>query len=60
MKDPVLPPIVVGAGVLLTIAAQITEQIKLLIIRSNLKPNQPLPLGVHFNFSNTPCSLYYL
>ena len=39
MKDPVLPPIVVGAGVLLTIAAQITEQIKLLIIRSNLKPN---------------------
>jgi DNA-binding transcriptional regulator YhcF (GntR family) len=47
MKNPVLPPIVVDAGAPLTIAAQITEQIKLLIIRGNLKPNQPLPPGVH-------------
>ena len=47
MKDPVLPPIVVDTAAPLTIAAQITEQIKLLIIRGNLKPNQPLPPGVH-------------
>lgn len=47
IKDPALPPIVVDAAAPLTIAAQITEQIKLLIIRGNLKPNQPLPPGVH-------------
>lgn len=47
IKDPVLLPIVVDAAAPLTIAAQITEQIKLLIIRGNLKPNQPLPPGVH-------------
>lgn len=47
MKDPVLPPIVVDSAAPLTIAAQITEQIKLLIIRGNLKQNQPLPPVVH-------------
>jgi hypothetical protein len=35
MKNPVLPPIVVDAGAPLTIAAQITEQIKLLISSTN-------------------------
>lgn len=47
MKDPILPPIVVDSAAPLTISAQITEQIKLLIIRGNLKPNQPLPPVVH-------------
>lgn len=47
IKDPGLPPIVVDVAAPLTIAAQITEQIKLLIVRGNLKPNQPLPPGVH-------------
>lgn len=57
MKGPILPPIVVDSAAPLTIGAQITEQIKLLIIRGNLKPNQPLPpvvqlakhLGVNHN-----------
>ncbi|MEG4407032.1 GntR family transcriptional regulator [Microcoleus sp. MON2_D5] len=43
MTDPVLPPIVVDTASPITIGAQITEQIKLLIVRGNLKPNQPLP-----------------
>ncbi len=43
MTDPVLPPIVVDTASPITIGAQITEQIKLLIARGNLKPNQPLP-----------------
>ncbi|MEG3839042.1 GntR family transcriptional regulator [Microcoleus sp. herbarium14] len=47
VKDPILPPIVVDSAAPLTISAQITEQIKLLIIRGNLKPNQPLPPVVH-------------
>lgn len=42
MTDPVLP-IVVDTASPITIGAQITEQIKLLIARGNLKPNQPLP-----------------
>lgn len=43
MTDPVLPLIVVDTASPITIGAQITEQIKLLIARGNLKPNQPLP-----------------
>lgn len=43
MTDPALPPIVVDTASPITIGAQITEQIKLLIARGNLKPNQPLP-----------------
>lgn len=63
MKDPVLPPIVVDTAAPLTITAQITEQIKLLIIRGNLKPNQPLPPGVllakHLGVNhNTVASVY--
>lgn len=47
MKYPVLPPIVIDTTAPLTISAQITEQIKLLIIRGSLKPNQSLPPVVH-------------
>lgn len=43
MTDPVIPLIVVDTASPITIGAQITEQIKLLIARGNLKPNQPLP-----------------
>lgn len=42
MTDPVLP-LIVDTAAPITIGAQITEQIKLLIARGNLKPNQPLP-----------------
>lgn len=47
MKDPVLPLIVVDTAAPITIGAQIAEQIKLLIVRGNLKPNQPLPPIIH-------------
>lgn len=46
-KNPVVPPIVVDIAAPITIGAQITEQIKLLIVRGNLKPNQPLPPVIH-------------
>ena len=46
-KNPVVPPIVVDTAAPITIGAQITEQIKLLIVRGNLKPNQPLPPVIH-------------
>ena len=42
MTDPVLP-LIVDTAAPITIGAQIAEQIKLLIARGNLKPNQPLP-----------------
>ncbi|MEG4087982.1 GntR family transcriptional regulator [Microcoleus sp. Pol12B4] len=43
MTDPVLSLIVVDTASPITIGAQISEQIKLLIARGNLKPNQQLP-----------------
>ncbi|MEG4242949.1 GntR family transcriptional regulator [Microcoleus sp. Pol10_D6] len=46
MTDPVLP-LIVDTAAPITIGAQITEQIKLLIARGNLKPNQPLPPITH-------------
>ncbi|MEG4007760.1 GntR family transcriptional regulator [Microcoleus sp. Pol11C1] len=46
MTDPVLP-IVVDTAAPITISSQITEQLKLLIARGNLKPNQPLPPITH-------------
>ncbi len=45
--DPVFSLIVVDTASPITIGAQITEQIKLLIARGNLKPNQPLPPIIH-------------
>ncbi|MGB7895457.1 MAG: GntR family transcriptional regulator [Microcoleus sp.] len=46
MTDPVLP-LIVDTAAPITIGEQITEQIKLLIARGNLKPNQPLPPITH-------------
>ncbi|MEG4201991.1 winged helix-turn-helix domain-containing protein [Microcoleus sp. Pol12A5] len=46
MTDPVLP-LIVDTAAPITIGEQITEQLKLLIARGNLKPNQPLPPITH-------------
>ena len=63
MKDPVLPPIVVDTTAPITIAPQITQQIKLLIVRGYLKPNQPLPpvihLAKHLGVNHTTVALVY-
>lgn len=63
MTDPVLPPIVVDTAAPITIAAQITQQIKLLIVRGHLKPNQPLPpiihLAKHLGVNHTTVALVY-
>lgn len=63
MTDPALPPIVVDAAAPITIAAQITQQIKLLIVRGHLKPNQPLPpiihLAKHLGVNHTTVALVY-
>jgi DNA-binding transcriptional regulator YhcF (GntR family) len=63
MKDPVLPPIVVDTTAPITISAQITQQIKLLIIRGSLKPNQPLPpiiqLAKHLGVNHTTVAQVY-
>ena len=45
--DPVFSLIVVDTASPITIGTQITEQIKLLIARGNLKPHQPLPPIIH-------------
>ncbi|MEG5087989.1 GntR family transcriptional regulator [Microcoleus sp. AT9b-C2] len=47
MTDPVLPLIVVDTAAPITISVQIIQQIKLLIVRGHLKPNQPLPPIIH-------------
>ncbi|MEG3920638.1 MULTISPECIES: GntR family transcriptional regulator [unclassified Microcoleus] len=63
MTDPVLPFIVVDTASPVTIGAQITEQIKLLIARGNLKPNQPLPsiiqLAKHLGVNHTTVAQVY-
>lgn len=63
MKDPVLPPIVVDTTAPITIAPQIIQQIKLLIVRGYLKPNQPLPpiihLAKHLGVNHTTVALVY-
>lgn len=63
MKDPVLPPIVVDTTAPITIAPQITQQIKLLIVRGYLKPNQQLPpvihLAKHLGVNHTTVALVY-
>lgn len=63
MTDPVLPPIVVDAAAPITITAQITQQIKLLIVRGHLKPNQPLPpiiqLAKYLGVNHTTVALVY-
>ncbi|WP_333207938.1 MULTISPECIES: GntR family transcriptional regulator [unclassified Microcoleus] len=63
MTNPVLPPIVVDTAAPITIAHQITQQMKLLIVRGHLKPNQPLPpiiqLAKHLGVNHTTVALVY-
>jgi len=63
IKEPVLPPIVVDSGSPITMAAQITEQIKLLIVLGKLQPNQVLPplarLAEHLGISNSTITGVY-
>ncbi|MEG4286287.1 winged helix-turn-helix domain-containing protein [Microcoleus sp. A006_D1] len=63
IKEPVLPPIVVDPGSPITMAAQITEQIKLLIVLGKLQPNQVLPplarLAEHLGISNSTITAVY-
>lgn len=63
MTHPVLPPIVVDTGAPITIVAQITQQIKLLIVRGHLLPNQPLPpilqLAKHLGVNHTTVAQVY-
>lgn len=57
IKQPMLPPIVVDPAASITMAAQITEQIKLLIVIGKLQPNQALPplasLAEHLQISHS-------
>lgn len=63
IKELVLPPIVVDPGSPITMSAQITEQIKLLIAVGKLRPNQKLPplssLAEHLGISNTTTIAVY-
>lgn len=63
MTNPALPPIVVDTDAPITISAQITQQIKLLIVRGHLKPSQPLPpilqLAKHLGVNHTTVALVY-
>lgn len=63
IKEPVLPPIVIDSGSPITMAAQITEQIKLLIVLGKLQPNQVLPplarLAEHLGISNSTITVVY-
>ncbi|MEZ2224768.1 GntR family transcriptional regulator [Microcoleus sp.] len=47
IQESVLLPIVVNPDAPITIAEQITQQIKLLIVRGHLQVNQPLPSILH-------------
>ena len=62
IKEAVLP-IVVDSGAPITMAAQITEQIKLLIVLGKLQPNQALPplarLAEHLGISNSTITAVY-
>ena len=63
MKESVLLPIVVDPGAPITIAAQITEQIKLLIVLGKLQPNQVLPplvrLAEHLGIGSSTVTAVY-
>lgn len=63
LQDPVLPQLAVDPYAPLTIAAQLTEQIKLLIARGKLLPNQLLPprvqLAEHLGINHTTIAVVY-
>ena len=63
IQESVLLPIVVNPDAPITIADQITQQIKLLIVRGHLQVNQPLPSIIHLakylGVNNTTVAVVY-
>lgn len=63
IQESVLLPIVVNPDASITIADQITQQIKLLIVRGHLQANQPLPsiidLAKYLGINNTTVAVVY-